>query len=254
MQEYWEEYMKPIEGHPAIVSFNAEIADNVPDMEFMYVGFVKVKLNNPTSKGLVSKEEQDDVSFIEDRLEMESLRYRAGKYIGRIITQGEVNFIYYLKLDFEWTDTVNAAMKYFENYSFEHGSRMDMDWEVYTKLLFPTQKEWQIIQNHHSCDALAKAGDNLHASRAIEHKMFFHTEEDREKFIKTIEKEGFKTQKEIAPTEDTPLHGLQFYRIDTPYYYDIDELTLDLIAKGETCNGQYDGWETSLVKMQSPLK
>ena len=248
MQEYWEEYMKPIEGEPAVVSFNAEVSDNAPDMAYMYVGFVKVKLNHPTKEGLVSKEEQDDVGFIEDRLEMECLRYRAGKYIGRIITQGEINFIYYLKLDFEWTDTVNSAMKYFENYTFEHGSRMDAEWEVYQKLLFPTIEQWQIIQNHHSCDALVNAGDNLQIKRAIEHKMYFNTDEDLKTFLQKIEQEGFQKQKILEPTEELSLYGLQFYRMDTPHYYSIDELTLSLIDTGLAHNGKYDGWETSLVK------
>jgi len=150
--------MKPMEGHPSIVSFNAGVADNVPDMEFLYVGFVKVKLKNPKNDGLVEEEESNDVGFIEDRLELESLRWRSGKYIGRIITQGEVTFIYYMKLDFEWKDTVAEAMKYFPNYKYEFGSRIDTEWEVYQKLLFPTPVEWQIIANHHSCDSLKEQG------------------------------------------------------------------------------------------------
>ncbi len=44
MQEYWEVYMKPMEGHPSMVSFNAGVSDGVPDTEYSYVGFVKVPL------------------------------------------------------------------------------------------------------------------------------------------------------------------------------------------------------------------
>ena len=99
MQEYWESYVKPIEDKKAMISFNAGVADSVPNPEFMYVAFVKVKLNSPKEDGLVTEEEANDVGFIEDRLEMESLRWRSGKYIGRIISQGEVNFIYYLKMN-----------------------------------------------------------------------------------------------------------------------------------------------------------
>jgi hypothetical protein len=250
MQEYWEGYMKPIEGHPAMVSFNAGVADNVPDMELLYVGFVKVKLKNPKEDGLVTEDEGDDVGFIEDRLEMESLRYRIGKYIGRIITQGEVNFIYYLKLDFEWPDMVAVAMKHFPEYEYEFGSRMDTEWEVYQKLLFPNVKEWQIIANHHACDRLKEQGDNLRIERAIEHKMYFNSDEKRKEFIHLIEADGFKVQKELeALHDDKTIYGIQFYRIDKPYYYDIDELTMKLIDLGNSCDGQYDGWESSLVKI-----
>jgi hypothetical protein len=249
MQEYWEAYMKPVEGHPSMVSFNAGVSDSVPDDEYMYVGFVKVRLKSPSAQGLISSEEEDEIGSIEDRLEMESLRYRVGKYIGRIVTQGSVNFIYCLKLDFEWGDVANAAMKHFEAYTYESGSRADREWEVYQKLLFPTSKEWQIIHNHHACDQLRVAGDNLRLKRAIEHRIYFENPDNRSAFARHIETEGFSVQKEIEPTEEAPLYGLKFYRIDTPYYYDIDALTLAIIDQGERFGGQYDGWETSLVKM-----
>ncbi|MCF6341160.1 MAG: DUF695 domain-containing protein, partial [Sulfurimonas sp.] len=182
MQEYWEAYVKPIDGHKAMVSFNASVADEVPDEQYMYMGFVKVKLNNPKDDGFATDDEADDIGFIEDRLEMESLRWRSGKYIGRIITQGEVNFIYYLKMDFEWKDTVVEAMSYFKEYEYEFSSRMDTQWEVYQKLLFPNIKEWQIIINHHACDNLKEKGDTLTTPRAIEHKIYFQTIEDKDKF------------------------------------------------------------------------
>jgi len=249
MQEYWESYVKPIEGHKAMISFNAGVADFVPDTEYMYVGFVKVKLNESKEDGLVNEEESNDVGFIEDRLEMESLRWRSGKYIGRIITQGEVSFIYYLKLDFEWKNTVESAMKQFPEYKHEFGSRIDMEWEVYQKLLFPTLREWQIIANHHSCDNLEEQGDDLKANRAIEHKVYFELSENRENFVALMEEEGFKMQNEIeVPFNDKIMYGVQFYRIDTPFYYDIDELTMMIIDISDSCSGQYDGWECSLVK------
>ena len=249
MQEYWESYLKPMEGHKAMVAFNAGISDYVPDAEYMYVGFVKVKLNSPKEDGLVNEEEANDVGFIEDRLEMESLRWRSGKYIGRIITQGEVNFIYYLKLDFEWSNTVESAMNHFPNYKHEFGSRMDMEWEVYQKLLFPNVKEWQIIANHHSCDNLKEQGDNLRLERAIEHKAYFKTDEERQKFIGLIESESFKKLQEMeVPFNGEIMYGAQFYRIDIPFYYNIDELTIKIIDLCEACDGQYDGWECSLVK------
>ncbi len=248
MQEYWESYVKPIEGKKAMIAFNAGVADRMPNPEYLYVGFVKIKLKNPKEDGLVTQEESDDIGFIEDRLEMESLRWRSGKYIGRIISNGDVTFIYYLKLDFEWSNTVSEAMKHFD-YVYEYGSRMDMEWEVYKKLLFPTVKEWQIIANHHACDNLKEQGDNLHLERAIEHKAYFKSDNERQEFVKLIEKAGFKTQKKMeVPFNKKTRYGMQFYRQDVPFYYDIDKLTIKLIDMSDKCNGLYDGWETSLVK------
>lgn len=252
MQEYWEAYVKRIDGKKAMVSFNAGVSDFVPDSEYMYVGFVKVKLNAPKEDGLVSKEESDDVGFIEDRLEMESLRWRSGKYIGRIISAGEVNFIYYLKLDFEWSNTVESAMSHFKNYKYEFGSRMDMEWEVYQKLLFPSVREWQIIANHHSCDNLQSQGDDLNKERAIEHKVYFESEDERMKFISLIEEKGFFTQEKVEVLfREKNMYGVQFYRVDIPFYYEIDNLTMQIIDLSDSCNGFYDGWESSIVKINN---
>ena len=42
--------------------------------------------------------------------------------------------------------------------------------------------------------------------------------------------------------------GISFYRIDKPFYHDIDALTLWLIDLMEEYDAQYDGWETSIVR------
>jgi len=249
MQEYWESYVKQIEDKKAMISFNAGMADSVPNSEYMYVGFVKVKLNSPKEDGLVTQEEANDVGFIEDRLEMESLRWRSGKYIGRIISQGEVNFIYYLKMDFEWSNTVESAMSHFNEYKYEFGSRMDMEWEVYQKLLFPTIREWQIIANHHSCNNLQEQGDTLKSERAIEHKVYFENAKNRAEFISLIEAKGFNKQSEMeVPFNGKTMYGIQFYRKDIPHYYEIDNLTMNIIDMSESLAGMYDGWECSLIK------
>ncbi len=247
MQEYWEVYMKMLEGRKAMVSLNAGVADGLPDMALGYVGFVKVALKDPTQDGLISDEEKEVIGFMEDSLEMESLRYRIGSYVGRIVTNGEMNFIYYLKYEFEWKDTVNAAMKKFKEYTFEMGSRADVEWEVYQKLLYPNVTEWQLIQNHHSCDQLKEAGDDLQTPRAIEHKAYFESSEKRMHFMDYLHQEGFSIQEEMEPSEAIPLYGMSFYRVDRPFYYEIDTLTLSMIEKSQEFGGQYDGWETSLV-------
>ncbi len=248
MQEYWEAYMKPMDGAPSSVSFNVDVSNGSFMEDYGYLGFVKVFLHDPKDDGLMKEEESDEISFIEDSIEMESLRYRIGKYVGRIVTQGSVNFIYYLKYDFEWENAVNDAMRKFEGYKYEFGARVDMQWEVYYKLLLPTAKEWQIIQNHRTCNMLEEAGDNLRLKRAIEHKIYFNSPEDREIYKEFIKSDGFKIQKEMEPTDEVTMYGLQFYRIDTPYYYEIDELTMKIIDNGKIYGGEYDGWETSVVK------
>lgn len=249
MQEYWELYMKQIDGAIASVLVNAGISAELPSEDKLIVGFVKLAMKAPNDKGLISEEEEAQLSFIEDKIEMESLRYRVGSYVGKIATNGELTFVYYLKYDFEWPDAVQAAMKEFPDYRYEYGSKADPEWEVYTRLLFPTPIEWQIIQNHKVCDHLKANGDTLHLPRAIEHKAYFETAAQRDLFAERIASESFKVKDRMEPNENTPMVGISFYRQDKPFYYNIDALTLHLIDLSAQCEGQYDGWETSVVKI-----
>lgn len=249
MQEYWELYMKTIDGHIASVLVNAGISVELPSEDKFYMGFIKVTMKAPNDKGLISEDEEAQLSFIEDRIEMESLRYRVGSYVGKIVSNGAMTFIYYLKHTFDWPDAVKAAMNEFPDYEYEFGSKMDTDWEIYNKLLFPTPIEWQIIQNHKVCDNLKASGDSLHLPRAIEHKAYFETLEQRNSFVDRIESEAFKVKELMEPSEHTPMLGISFYRQDKPFYYDIDTLTLHLIDLAYQSEGQYDGWETSIVKI-----
>ncbi len=249
MQEYWELYMKQIDGKPASVLFNAGISMEKEELQYSYpiIAFVKVKLKEPNERGMLSESEEPEISYLEDKLEASLIKFRIGKYVGRIISDGYVTFLYYLQFTYNWQDFLEFALGEFESYEISSGYQDDDQWGYYQNLLYPSPKEWQIIQNHKVCDAMRAKEDNLHLPRAIEHKLFFtESEAERDALIGKLQKEGFRVQNEIENEEG--IKGLSFYRIDKPFYHDIDDLTLALIDLLEAHGASYDGWETSIVK------
>lgn len=249
MQEYWELYMKNLEGKAASIQFNAGISMDVEEFQysFPHIGFVKVKLKEPSEKGLLSSQEEPEILFLEDKLEEALMKFRIGKYVGRIISDGFVTFLYYLQFTYNWQDFLEYALKEHGSYEMSHGHQEDGEWNYYKNLLYPNVKEWQIIQNHKACEALKEKEDNLHLKRAIEHKLFFtQGEEECNALVLKLDSEGFKVLKEIESEEG--LKGFLFYRLDKPFYHDIDTLTLHLIDMLESYGATYDGWETSVVK------
>ncbi len=248
MQEYWEIYMKNLEGHPASIQFNAGISMDLEQNKSIYptVAFVKATLKEPNEKGLLGESEEPEILYMEDKLEAAMLKFRIGKYVGRVITQGSVTFIFYLQFTYNWQDFLEYALDEFEGYEIESGYQDDSEWNYYQNLLFPTAKEWQIIQNHKVCDSLKANGDTLHQKRAIEHRIFFSDIDQKDAFIKEVEEEGFVHMEDISHEEG--FDGVKIYRKDRPFYYDIDEITLYLIDTADKYGAQYDGWETSLVK------
>jgi hypothetical protein len=142
---------------------------------------------------------------------------------------------------------LNFALDEFESYEISSGFQEDGEWNYYSKLLYPAPKEWQIIQNHKVCDQLKAKEDNLHLKRAIEHRAFFGKDgSKREELSEKLKAEGFKIQSKIE--NEDGVEGFSFYRIDKPFYTDIDELTLGLIDLLEAYGASYDGWETSIAK------
>lgn len=250
MQEYWEMYMKEMEGRPASVLFNAGISMELEEVRYSYptVAFVKVALKEPTENGLLSEAESPEVGYLEDKLEAALIKFRIGKYVGKVISNGEITFIYYVQYTYNWQDFLDFVLAEFSHYSFTAGHQEDSEWNFYRKLLYPTAIQWQLIQNHKTCDHLQANGDNLYLPRAIEHSLFFEEDETKkEPLIQWLEREGFNVQSEIT-NEDTGANGLRIYRIDKPHYHAIDQLTLGLIETLQQYGASYDGWETSIVK------
>ncbi|HIP54062.1 MAG TPA: DUF695 domain-containing protein [Sulfurimonas autotrophica] len=248
MQEYWEIYMKNLEGKPASIQFNAGISMEIEELQYTHpiIGFVKAKLKDPKANGMLSENEEPEILFMEDKLEAAMIKFRIGKYVGRIISDGYVTFLYYLQFSYNWQDFIEYALNEHASYEITNGYSDDREWNYYKKLLYPTPREWQLIQNHKVCDNLKEQGDSLQVPRAIEHKVYFEDVEIKEELKKALEKEGFVIKKEIV--NEDGMNGLDFYRLDKPFYHDIDTLTLSLIDITEFYNAQYDGWETSVVK------
>ena len=248
MQEYWELYMKNIDGKVASVLFNAGISMDVEKFKYIYsqIAFVKVKLKEPNERGLVSESEEQEIAFLEDKLEASLIKFRIGKYVGRIFSDGYVTFLYYLQFTYNWQDFLNFALDEHANYNITSGFQEDVEWGYYHNLLYPNAKEWQIIQNHKACEVLEKKEDNLYLPRAIEHKAFFSKKTQKDEIVLKLEEDGFKIQSKIENSDG--IKGISFYRIDKPFYHDIDNLTLYLIDTLEKYHASYDGWETSVVK------
>ncbi len=248
MQEYWEIYMKSLEGKPASILFNAGISMEIEKIKYIYptIAFIKVKLKEPKENGLLSSQEEPEIMFLEDKLEASLIKFRIGKYVGRIINDGYVTFLYYLQFTYNWQDFLDYALDEHTEYEISTGFQEDSEWNYYKNLLFPNAKEWQIIQNHKVCDALKAKGDTLEIPRIIEHKIFFtnSNQEQRVKLLETLKDDRFEKLEDIK-SEDG-VDGVVVFRDDKPFYTDIDELTLKLIDICEEYGASYDGWETKI--------
>ena len=247
MRENWEQYTRNTDAEPASIQLNTSIYLDVEDIEHTYpnIVFVKLKLKEPTATGLLNQNEEADILNIENALDTKLMQADSGRYVGRIIRSGSVKFLYYLEPTQKLQDFLDYSVEEARDYEISSSHEEDGTWSYYQKLLYPTPKEWQIIENHHVCDKLKADGDNLELPRVIEHKLQFISEYKKRDLIEELEEEGFQINDDLT-TEDG-YSGFTFERIDIPTHENIDALTLHLIDILDIYDAKYDGWETSLI-------
>ena len=107
----------------------------------------------------------------------------------------------------------------------------------------------EFMQNQKVILALQKGGDKLIKARPVDHWFYFKTELDRSCFITYAIKQQFKivAKEKNANLVKAPFK-LHLSRTDKVDAASISRITLELRKQVKLCNGEYDGWETFVVK------
>ena len=111
----------------------------------------------------------------------------------------------------------------------------------------------QAIQNRSVISNCQKYGDLIDKERLIEHWLYFDTESDMLQAIEKAkaldfsveESEKIQTEEGEQETEDLG-YRLILSKVNAPI--NIDEDTWDLIDIALDTHGNYDGWETPIIK------
>jgi hypothetical protein len=131
----------------------------------------------------------------------------------------------------------------------ESGVREDRQWQIYFELLYPSAEELQRINNRRVCDALEAHGDAMTVARDVDHWAYFPDTAARARFLRELEGLGFTVRHLWDDgADEARCCGVQFYRVDIPSFTDIDEVTLPLYQAASDAGGEYDGWETQVIK------
>ncbi|HKP23860.1 MAG TPA: ribonuclease E inhibitor RraB [Dongiaceae bacterium] len=103
-------------------------------------------------------------------------------------------------------------------------------------------------QNEDVIAVLIENGDALDQPRPIEHWAYFPTEEGRARFIAYIEPRYANIACSLNPMSAGKEYGVTFSHTGTPDADSITEITSALSLAAESCGGDYDGWETQVIR------
>ena len=115
-------------------------------------------------------------------------------------------------------------------------------------LFYPNVYAMQNIQNNRVICNLEKYGDILTVKRPVEHWCYFKTNEQRAHFLQVVQDKGYEIINQSKNDENENPYSAQIGRIDSVNLASINQVTWELLDLCIENGGEYDGWETSVIR------
>lgn len=252
MSEKWDFYMCNVNGKLSSIFVDLGIHSMAPDRSKPWLAWIWVYMKCPRGDGLTetNERERNALDDLESVLIEKLPDLLDGTVVGRITTDGHKEFYYYVSAPGKAEATIAKFMKAFPDFGFDSETREDPEWTQFLDLLYPTEEQLQMIQNRWVVEVLERDGDKVTEPREVAHWIYFRTEKDRKDFEESVTPIGFRVVEEYEPRESDEQfpYGLQVIRSDRVDQDSIDDVTLELFRFSKLFNGNYDGWETSVIK------
>lgn len=247
--EEWDVYIAKYEKGPGSTMLNMALKRIAPVKNLPFVVVTGVKFKECTSDGFPTTSEFSNLYKVSDSVEKIMNAVTRNNLAGTFTHQCE-------RLDYYYVADTNGIREKLRNlYSVRFKSytpyiniKEDKDWKGYLDFLYPNEETREMMGNQKAIENLRKEGDKLDKARQVDHWIYFPTEKDRNCFVSYLEKNNFKieTKEKIdSPTNQFKLHISRTDKVDLA---SMNKLTLELRKEAKKCNGDYDGWETVVIK------
>ena len=247
-EENWDVYLAQNEKGLASTMINLSLKSEAPIKKMPFLLITGVKYKDCGDDGMPGKKEFENLYKIEDSIENIISENIESKHAGTYTYSCERQEYYYI------SDTAGirkklAAMykKYFPAYVGYVNIRKDQTWSGYLDFLYPSEEVLEYMLNQKVLANLTKAGDKLEKERVVDHFIFFATEKDQDCFITYATAQHFKVESKEQITGPKPFK-LHITRTDKVDAVSITPITLELRKQASRCKGDYNGWETVVVK------
>ncbi len=242
MSNDWDFYALRVDGEPASIYVDLGIEAEAPIRSLPHMAYVRLHMNQPRDDGLSSQEEFATLIEIENAIEAQ-LCSEDVAYVGRNTSGGCRDFYFYASTGEAWESKVDEVLAPFRSYRYQAATREDAAWSSYLNFLLPGDVDRQRIMNRRVCQALEQHGDKLTDPREMDHWLYFPSAEAVQAFLAEMAVDGYQLRGAPFDNEGPLGFGVQVWRVDTPSYGRIDDITQPLLAAASRHGGEYDGWE-----------
>ena len=167
------------------------------------------------------------------------------KYVGSRVIEGWSEFYFYAD-NSKGLDSIVANILKFSNYIYESNVVRDSKWDFHYRNLAPSELELCHIQSEKIIFLLHEEGDNLEIPRLVEHYISFTTPTQKNKFINTLNLDGFSLKDEISNDEFE--HGVALVKRHAVTSQELKKVINELFKEIKKEQGYYEGWSTLLAE------
>lgn len=247
----WGSYPSAVNEQPAWVSTDLTWAQS-PDERLKTLLHVRFPVQAIDAEGLPEDDAMPEIYEAEDAI-VDSLAKSLGAvHVGSVSTGGMRHIYLYAAHDRGMPDALRMVAAAFPKFAPSAMSRPDAEYSVYADLLTPNPWQNQFLRNARVLTALAEHGDEHEVPRTVEHFAYFTTRADRDAFGVFVSSHDMAIDEDSMNTEADTSTALpwtiRFGHEAAMDLAEITNLTTELAMKAEELNGEYDGWETRIVK------
>jgi uncharacterized protein (TIGR01619 family) len=249
MSDRWETYLCQIDNNVGSILFDFGIRDSAPLSDLSELTWLCLYIDKVRADGFPESSEFEQLNKVDDAIdEIVSIATGDICYVGRATSNGRRTYFFYGTISSLTEKSLASALSAYPKYRFDLGSKSEPEWNTYFEYLFPDARQYQTISNGHVLQALEEHGDRLAVEREVDHWAYFENSFDRARFIEAVCERDFRIVEELNDTENEPSYGVHLTCTHAVDRNTIDAVTLQLFDCAHEHSGQYDGWETVIVK------
>lgn len=243
----WGSFSTLIDDRMASIRLNLALNSIAPYPSYTYALRLRIAiLKVDPETGFPDYDEFSNLNLIEDCLS-EAMKRIAAIYVGVVITDGHIEFYYYLKDRERHMPIIAQVMEQFSKYQYSSATLVDPEWKQYFDFLYPNEYEYQSILNQRIWYRLDKEGDDHSQLREITHKFSFETYDDRVSFMGDASALDYDISSRKKEEGDPRPYKLEISRLATTELHSINQQVWELIEISKKYNGKYSGWSCNVV-------
>lgn len=240
MSDHWGIYLSKTK---TVVRLDLGIKKNVPIHGASTLVNVKMQTRSFFSKKL----NFELIGTAED--EIDSQLTKLDFSIGAITYADSKSFFIYTMQEKILINMLKKILSKYKELKCEILIADDPEWDFYLNNLYPDAFEKQRMLDREVVEQLKANNDNLQIPREINHWLYFVDKKSREDFKRNLNSNNYRIAEERTLHDDSEFpFQLIISHTSTVEFETINQYTTELVKKTIEVGGNYDGWESPIIK------